>query len=332
VCGNREGIILESEFDQGQSFRNDYEQSKFEAEKIVRESRDFRSVTIYRPVVVAGDSKTGFTSTYHGLFVYLRLFAMFVPHQERGPDGRILTQVRIPLEGDEPRNVVPVEWVSAVVQRLFDNEAAHGTTCHIAPDRKLTARQVIEACYDYFNSHGVEFGVDAESQFSQPEFARQILDNVAIYSQYECSDPEFDTTTMKQFAGDIPCPEIDRDTIIRFLEFGESDQWGKRRATAIVAVDPRRTLQMLEAFAASAGRCGPTGLRLLGPGGGDWTIVGGSSVDEPRFLRGIGGAINRIVTLETRQFQPGETPISPASPGPTTEAVVTDWLADSHFN
>ncbi len=49
VCGLREGLILESELDVGQTLSNDYEQSKVEAEKLVRSAPFIDSLTVYRP-------------------------------------------------------------------------------------------------------------------------------------------------------------------------------------------------------------------------------------------------------------------------------------------
>lgn len=238
VCGNREDTILESDFDDSEGFRNDYERSKFASEQLVRNADHFDSVTIYRPVVIAGDSKTGFTSTYHGLYVYLRLFALFIPEQARDENGKILTPVKIPMEGDEPRNVVPVDWVSAVFCELFRNPEAHGRTFHLAPDQCLTPSEVIDACYDYFDSHGVEFcGDELPEDHQQPDYAEKIFDNIAIYQQYESSDPGFDTTNLKKYAGHIVCPPIDAATIQRYLDFGNADNWGKRKPLKIAGKD-----------------------------------------------------------------------------------------------
>ena len=68
VSGISEQVFCETDFDQGQEFRNDYERSKFQAEKLVREATGFTSTTIYRPTVIAGDSQTGFTPSFHGIY------------------------------------------------------------------------------------------------------------------------------------------------------------------------------------------------------------------------------------------------------------------------
>ena len=103
VCGIRTDKVMENELECGQEFRNDYERSKFESEKLVRQATHFSSKTIYRPAVIVGDSRTGYTSTYHGLYLYLRLMATLVPQLPRNADGIVETPIRLPLNGDEPR-------------------------------------------------------------------------------------------------------------------------------------------------------------------------------------------------------------------------------------
>src|SRR5947209_5873772 len=71
VCGLRGGVIGEDEFDRGQEFRNDYEHSKFAAEQLVRGADFLDQATVYRPAIIVGDSRSGYTTTYHGLYCYL---------------------------------------------------------------------------------------------------------------------------------------------------------------------------------------------------------------------------------------------------------------------
>ena len=114
VCGLRTGPVLESELESGQEFRNDYEQSKCAAEQLVR-AADFRRLTVYRPATIVGDSRTGYTSTYHGLYSYLQFVWMLRQYADLEPDGRWHADARLNLTGDEVRNLVTVDWVSAVM-------------------------------------------------------------------------------------------------------------------------------------------------------------------------------------------------------------------------
>jgi thioester reductase-like protein len=235
VCGQRTGIVMESDFDCGQDFRNDYEKSKFAAEQLVRNAEHLKTATIYRPVVIGGDSKTGYTSTYHGLFLYLRLNATLVPLQRRNEQGLCETPMKIPLDGDEPRNLVPVDWVSQVMMHLFNTPAAHGQTFHLSPDHRITPQEFIDYCCEYFHSFGVEFIGRGADRLCDSDFAARFYENIKIYQAYETNDPLFDKTNLLKYAAHLPCPRIDKETIFRYIKFGQANAWGKKRYVAVAS-------------------------------------------------------------------------------------------------
>lgn len=287
VCGKSDRVVKESELDAGQSFRNDYERSKFQAEKLVCQADHFDSKTIYRPAVIVGDSQTGFTSTYHGLFLYLRIFATLVPAQKRDSNGIHQTPIQMPTDGDEPRNLVPVDWVSSVICHLVATESAHNRTYHLVPDECSTARQFIDACCEYFNSGGVQFVGAGQPLNAKSKFAQMFFESARVYESYLTSDPVFDKSNVEKFAGHLPCPPIDAAMIKRFIKFGEEDRWGKKRvAPPEVCVWFSQQLERLSAVTTKVFANLPNvdlsgggadrvevGLNVLGRGGGQWTLT-----------------------------------------------------------
>lgn len=230
VCGTRNDVVYEHELDTSQTFRNDYEHSKFLAEKLVRDAGFIRDLTVYRPAVIAGDSRTGYTCTYHGLLAYLKLMSVICRNVTPGADGVRYTPIRMHMTGDERRNVVPVDWVSEVIGRIFKTPELHGRTYHLAPREPITPRQVIDAGYKYFNSRGVEWIGPAASDATPGSSLDQVVkDNMTIYESYDATDPQFDTTNLQRYLPDLPCPKIDEAMLHLYWRYGEEDRWGKRR-------------------------------------------------------------------------------------------------------
>lgn len=285
VCGVRDTVVMESELDVDQTFRNDYESSKFDAEQLVAAAEHFETKTIYRPAVIVGDSQTGFTSTYHGMFLYLRLLSTLIPLQQKDENGIYQTPIKLPMNGDEPRNLVPVDWVSSVICHLVKTKSAHGRTFHLVPDECSTTRMFIDACCEYFNSGGVEYMGDGE-RVGESGFAKMFFQNARIYQDYETSDPRFDKTNLNKFAGHLECPVIDSETIKRFITFGESDKWGRRRqenpvVEAWFGDQFERMSALLERLfhndtsqSEKPNSMVEIGVNVLGPGGGQWTLSG----------------------------------------------------------
>ena len=226
VCGNREGVIREDELDVGQEFRNDYEHSKMRAEQMVRLANFLDAPTVYRPAVIAGDSITGYTNTYHGLLHHLKFMSVLFKNVEPGPDGIRFVPLRLKMTGDEQRNIVPVDWVSAVMLRLYETPAAHGGTYHLAPTHPMTPRELIAAAESYYHVDGAEF-VGPASANERNEAEQKTDASLDLYESYATTDPTFDTTNTARFAADIACPRVDEAMIHRFIHFGEANKWGK---------------------------------------------------------------------------------------------------------
>ena len=282
VAGYQDDRVMESSLDVGQSFRNDYEESKFMAESLVRAIDFANHVTVYRPAVIAGDSSTGYTNTYHGIYLYLRLMALMIPTLPVGPDGKRYTPIRMRMTGDERRNIIPVEWVSAVMCRLFETKEARGLTYHIAPENPITSGQIIEYCGDCFNSTGATFcghdeidppGPSRDENEDQWMFERMYWENAETYAPYERSEYVFDLSNLIRFTGDIVCPDFDRTVMSRYIEYGNEDRWGKRRTeTEGVSFWAEEQLAALSRELTKNG-VQTIGLDVSGPGGCQVTAV-----------------------------------------------------------
>src|SRR5512138_1139794 len=100
VSGDRVGVILEDELAMGQRFHNAYEQTKHNAELLVRRAQSSLPATIYRPSIVVGDSRTGEIDRFEGPYA-LAILLVASP-----------VAVPLPLPGDAvaPLNVVPVDF------------------------------------------------------------------------------------------------------------------------------------------------------------------------------------------------------------------------------
>jgi len=135
VAGKREGPILETELKHEAGFRNFYEESKYLAEVEVENLKGDLPVTIHRPSVVCGDSKTGETAKYDGVY-YLIFYIL------RWPAGLSLLNIG---NHDVALNLVPVDFVVDAMAALAFDERAVGKTLQLADPNPLTTNQLFNA-------------------------------------------------------------------------------------------------------------------------------------------------------------------------------------------
>jgi thioester reductase-like protein len=134
VSGKRKGVILEEELDEGQSFRNFYEETKFEAEKLARHAARRMPVTVLRPGIIVGDSTTGEIDKLDGPY-YLMLFIV---------QGPLDVGLPLPGRGAAPMHLVPIDFVVDAACALAKDERAAGATFHLTDPNPFAARQVYE--------------------------------------------------------------------------------------------------------------------------------------------------------------------------------------------
>ncbi|MGA2539377.1 MAG: SDR family oxidoreductase, partial [Terracidiphilus sp.] len=68
VAGERSDLVREDELAIGQGYRNTYEQTKAEAEALVRSRLESMPGVILRPSIIVGDSQTGATSSFKMMY------------------------------------------------------------------------------------------------------------------------------------------------------------------------------------------------------------------------------------------------------------------------
>lgn len=135
VAGKRDGPILETELEHSAGFRNYYEETKYLAEVEVERLKGELPVTIYRPSVVVGDSRTGEISKYDGIYYLIQYLA-------RAPGLLRLVNVG---NGDVTLNLVPVDFVVDAIAALARDDEAEGKTLALADPEPLTTEELFNS-------------------------------------------------------------------------------------------------------------------------------------------------------------------------------------------
>jgi len=134
VSGNRTGVIYETELEHAAGFRNFYEETKYLAEREVEQLKNKLPVTIFRPSVVVGDSQTGETVKYDGIYYLINYLKMF---------PSLFRFVNVGNK-DVKLNLVPVDFVVEGIAALARDERATGKTIALADPNPLTTDELFD--------------------------------------------------------------------------------------------------------------------------------------------------------------------------------------------
>jgi thioester reductase-like protein len=236
VCGLRTGTVAEDDLDVGQAFGNDYETSKNEAEKMVREA-GFASATVYRPSIIVGDSQTGYTSTYHGFFAGLRLGHTLLTRVVKGSTSGPALLSLLGVNLADHKNFVPVDWVAEVIAHAVQSPEARGQTFHLTHPDPLSMHTVGRVIQEAVETFSVAASPDDPDLCDEQWFADNLRNQLDVYQSYFRNDPVFDRRHTDAIAGHIPCPALDDATLLRMSQFAIETDFGRRpaRATAPTA-------------------------------------------------------------------------------------------------
>jgi len=142
VAGWRSGVVYEHELVMGQTFKNHYESTKFQAEVWVRQTMDRIPTTILRPAIVVGDSQTGETQKFDGPYYLLRAIS------------QAASQNRPPIQigaASSTFNVVPVDFVVRAIATAAGDPATAGETLHLVDPNPVTTRELVELFSQHYS-------------------------------------------------------------------------------------------------------------------------------------------------------------------------------------
>ncbi|QAS51887.1 SDR family NAD(P)-dependent oxidoreductase [Halobacillus litoralis] len=178
-----------------QSFVNEYEKSKCQAEHLVYTYRDRFNVNIYRPSIIVGDSKTGEAETTFALYGVMRSFEILQKRMERQKDTP-LKKVKFLCNSDTAQNLVPVDYVVDVLV-LGLNHAKRNEIYHITNSHPPTNQMVFDTLKNNLRFNQVELVptsfegelTEQEAKFNQP---------MKVFHQYLNRTLTFDDSNTQQ--------------------------------------------------------------------------------------------------------------------------------------
>ena len=191
-------LVREDELAVGQSYRNTYEQTKAEAEALVRSRLGSLPGVILRPSIIVGDSRTGVTSSFKMMYWPLKIYARRLWRTVPGYPDAVLDIV--------PVDYVPLRWRGWPLMRL---PGQHGSSLRGTARQRNHPADCARAA-EYFNApeaslcrSEVLFRRDAAAAVSCRLWGRKrrVLRDGRAYRDYFTMRMQFDTTNAERLLG-----------------------------------------------------------------------------------------------------------------------------------
>lgn len=197
-------------------FRNLYEWSKQEAERLVNQFRQAHQLPamILRPSIIIGDSRTGkavrFTA-YYGVFRALYLLARNLEVNLGSAFDRNL-RLRILAQPDLRLNLAPIDFVVDALWRVSRAVRQGQYIYHIANDTTVPLTEMIETASADLGVTGIEIvGEQSFRERPMTGFERLFKQRAQFQAPYLLASPRYDTSNFRRLVSPavLPCPAVD---------------------------------------------------------------------------------------------------------------------------
>jgi thioester reductase-like protein len=245
VAGDATGTFGEDDHDVGQGFRNTYERTKWEAERLVRAHAERLPVQIFRPSIVVGEQETGWTAAFNVIYGPLRAFA-------QGASVPV-----IPGRRSAPVDVVPVDYVADAIFALSARADGAGRTYSLAagPQASSVGELVELSAQAFERSRPLIVPPALYGRTVHPlalrraRGARQAwLRQAPVFFPYFALRVRHDTSRAREaLAADGLGPPPLATYFERLVDFAEAARWGRRTLTRVDAAGAVRRRAALAA-------------------------------------------------------------------------------------
>lgn len=255
VSGKCPGKALEIYDTHNYDFRNPYERTKYDAEQEVRKKAEQYGLqtTIYRPSVIVGDSKSGKTLSFTGIYNIAKIFLLIkrILKRKIKLEAENLKKAGIYFENEHyyfplkfpylkgsTINIVPIDYVVDTILKLAETPASIGQTYHVTNPNPPKILDLMKVGCNKSHLKKIEF-VDCPFDEALHLIRKQITHyskhglNISFfmeireYIHYFFGEPKFDISNVAETLDSAfkEPPLITSEFMLMLLEYAEKQNW-----------------------------------------------------------------------------------------------------------
>ncbi|MCM8819230.1 MAG: SDR family oxidoreductase [Candidatus Omnitrophica bacterium] len=205
VAGNHKGVFKEENLDLGQNFDTTYEQSKFEAEKLVEEYRKKGLwIDIFRPPLIIGESITGKTPLFNmAVYQVLHLWKQEILDIFPAKDVNV--------------NIVPVDWLCQSIYLIFSKTTTKNRNYHPFSSQTICLENIMNWLAEKIGFKKPKVVTPFEFKNFKLSVIQKLLlaNNLAIFNPYLVLDSSLTLGILKQYG--FVFPKITKKSFLPIL-------------------------------------------------------------------------------------------------------------------
>ena len=199
IAGKLRGTAIEDNpIDSG--FNNPYEESKFKAEFLVRNSGI--PFSVYRPAIITGRRSDGRIRKPLAFYRILEFLGKIKSHQcsKRGIDPAEWVPMDINFAAVPSEHVyfVPIDYVQEAITALFQKPVTN-TAYHITGDSPVTTKQIENSICKILRLDGISVGIENTKSNANSDLMSRFIGDLYPYFS---SDIIFDQSNVRKVLGD----------------------------------------------------------------------------------------------------------------------------------
>lgn len=216
IAGNTQGAFSESDVDCGQSFNNEYEKSKCQAEKMVRNYFAGRKelLTVMRPSIITGEYDNGKTLQFSGFYNVLRVL-YGIAH------SKLSNTIYLPYIPDCTKNFIPIDRLSDMIEEIVMSHQLWGKTYNLVNESPVSQREMRELFSEVL---GITIRND-DISLAQRTHNAALLKSLDWYMAYLKNEPSFLCDNRNTLASSQANMKFDKNYLETILSFSLQKRW-----------------------------------------------------------------------------------------------------------
>ena len=181
-------------------FNNSYEKSKFDSEKLVRESGF--PYTIYRPSIIVGRRSDGVIRKPLAFYRILEFFAMikrnYCAKAKIAPNSPFKKDLRLQAGVTDKIYFVPIDYVQEAIVNLFPFPTEN-KTYHITGESPVSTKWIEEAVCEVLKAEGLQICDEVNDPTKEEKLVQRMISDLMPYF---ASEIIFDSSNVREKLGD----------------------------------------------------------------------------------------------------------------------------------